>query len=109
MSLSEAQASAVGVLMQSAPDALLVRLSAVLSAASVDEPAFAPVSTAARREAEDRRTRDLVLAPLRPLADPSLSAPQGPLVSPLAYRELWRALKQLAPAAVSSAEAAAIW
>jgi hypothetical protein len=108
MSLSEAQASAVGVLMQSAPDALLVRLSAVLSAASVDEPAFAPVSTAARHEAEDRRTRDLVLAPLRPLADPSLSAPQGPLVSPLAYRELWRALKQLAPAAVSSAEAAAL-
>ena len=107
MSLSQVQASAVGLLMQSAPDALLGRLNAVLSVACVNEPAFAPVSAIARDEVEDRRARDLVLAPLRPLADTALAAPNPPLISPLAYRQLWRALKRLAPGAVSAAEAAA--
>jgi hypothetical protein len=106
MGLSTAQKSAVEHLMRSAPDALLMRLNAVLAAARVEEPQFTPVSDIARAETENRRLRDLVLGPLQALADPNLEPPLRPLLTRVAYARLWRALPDLAPETLKGALAA---
>ena len=106
MGLSTAQKSAVEQLMRQAPDALLMRLNAVLGAARGDEPIFAPVSDIARAEAEDRRLRDLVLSPLHLLADRTLEPPLRPLLTGAAYARLWRALPEIVPDELAAALAA---
>jgi hypothetical protein len=97
MGLSTAQMGAVHRLVQTAPDALLTRLNAALSAARSSDPSFAPVSDLARAEADDRRARDIVLEPLKPLSDASLAAPRQALLTSLDLARLWRLMGAAAP------------
>jgi hypothetical protein len=92
MGLSPAQTGAVKGLVQTAPDALLMRLNAALSAARTSDPVFAPVSDIARAEAEDRRARDIVLEPLKPLSAPQ-SAPKQALLTPADITRIWRVMR----------------
>jgi hypothetical protein len=97
MGLSTAQMGAVQRLVQTAPDALLMRLNAALSAARGGDPAFAPVSDLARAETDDRRARDIVLEPLKPLADGNLALPRRALLTAGDLARLWRLMGVVAP------------
>ncbi len=108
MGLSTAQMGAVQRLVQTAPDPLLTRLNAALSAARVADPVFAPVADLARAEADDRRARDIVLEPLKPLADAGLSPPKLTLLSLSDLARVWRLIKVLAPADADAAAAIAL-
>ncbi len=96
MGLSTAQLGAVQRLVQTAPDGLLARLNAALSAARGSDPVFAPVSDLARAEADDRRARDIVLEPLKPLADAGLEPPRQALLNGADLARLWRLMGALA-------------
>jgi hypothetical protein len=108
MGLSTAQLGAVQRLVQSAPDALLTRLSTALSTAKAADPVFAPVCDVARTEFDDRRARDIVLEPLKPLADPSLVAPKESLLSAADLGHLWRLMRTVSPEGADSAVRAAL-
>jgi hypothetical protein len=97
MGLSTVQMGAVQRLVQTAPDALLTRLNAALSAARSSDPVFAPVSDLARAESDGRRARDIVLEPLKPLADASLAPPRLALLTLKDIARLWRLMGTIAP------------
>ena len=97
MGLSTVQMGAVQRLVQTAPDVLLTRLNAALAAARNSDPVFAPVSDIARAEADDRRARDIVLEPLKPLANASLAPPRQPLLTAVDLVRLWRLMRAIAP------------
>ena len=108
MGLSTAQLGAVQRLVQTAPDALLTRLNAALSTARGGDSKLAPVSDLARVEAEDRRARDVVLEPLKPLADGDLTAPRRAMMTPLDLARIWRLMRVVSSAAVETAAAEAL-
>jgi len=103
MGLSTAQLGAVEGLVRTAPDALLARLNAALSAARHQDPLFAPVSDIARAEAEDRRARNVVLEPLLDLARADLAPPKRALLAPGDINRFWRLMKAIAPHMVEAA------
>jgi len=107
MGLSTAQMGAVQRLIGTAPDVLLMRLNAALSAARITDPVFAPVSDLARIEAADRRARDVVMEPLKGLADPTLEPPQQMMLLKSDIARMWRLMKTLAPDMTAAAASAA--
>jgi hypothetical protein len=96
MGLSSAQLGAVEGLVRTAPDGLLSRLNAALSAARHGDPVFAPVSDIARAEAEQRRARDIVLSPLKALSQPA-AAPKRPLLAGAELGRIWRVIRAVQP------------
>jgi hypothetical protein len=108
MGLTSAQMGAVQRLIETAPDVLLMRLNAALSAARVTDPVFIPVSDLARIEAADRRARDIVMEPLKGLADPTLEPPQQPMLQKSDIARLWRLMKALEPEMTAAAAKAAL-
>jgi hypothetical protein len=97
---------AVKRLVESAPDVLLMRLNAALSAARGADPKFGPVADLVGTETADRRVRDIVLEPLKGLADANLDLPQQRLLSMRDIGRLWTLMKAVAPAAFAAASAA---
>jgi hypothetical protein len=108
MALSTARLNAVRALVQSAPDALVMRLAAALSAAARGDPALAPVRRLAEAEADDRRARDIVLEPLQALADAGLAPPRRALLTASEFSALWRLMRDLEPEAFAEAVQAAL-
>lgn len=93
----------VRTLMQAAPDRVVGRLQMALSGGG-DDPALAEVRQMVQREAQDRRLRNMVLAPIAPLCVGDGRDPQR-LVFPLRVLGLiWRGLKAEAPLEVIAAD-----
>jgi len=97
MGLNPGQTAAVRGLVQRAPDALLMRLTAALSAARITDPVFAPVADIAKAESEDRRMRDLILEPLAALAHAEASPPRQVILSARELGAIWRTARLVAP------------
>jgi hypothetical protein len=107
MNLSPAKDAALHGIMGSLDDATLMRLNAALSAARARDDIFAPVSDIARRESIEREARNLVLEPLRPLADKGLIAPKRPLLDGRDLGLVWWVMKRDAPEEVARARSLA--
>ncbi len=97
MALSSAQDAALHGLMGSLDDVTLMRLNAALGAARGRDAIFAPVSDIARKETLERQARDLVLEPLKPLADVALAEPKRALLDRRDIGLVWWIITRAAP------------
>ena len=107
MGLTPAQSRAVTGLVQAVPDATLARLSAALSTARIYDPLFGPISDITRVEMDDRNARDIILEPLKRLADTTLASPKRALLAPGELARIWRLMKVVAPQDVLASSRAA--
>ena len=101
--ISDAKLQMVRGLIELAPDSAIRSLLAALGSDRRLDPSLSRVRSLVEAEADDRRARNLVFAPIAPLC-----APPGPfrglVFPPRTLALLWKALKQAAPGATGDAK-----
>lgn len=101
--ISDAKLQMVRGLIELAPDSAVRNLLAALGSDRRLDPGLARVRSLVEAEADDRRARNLVFAPIAPLC-----APPGPfrgiVFPPRTLGLLWKALKAAAPGATGDAK-----
>lgn len=101
--ISDAKLQMVRGLIELAPDNAVRSLLVALGADRRLDAGLARVRTLVEAEADDRRARNLVFAPIAPLCAPS-GPFRGIIFPPRTLGLLWGALKQVAPGATGDAK-----
>ncbi len=106
-SLSEGQLGSVRTLIQTASDSAIRALEMTLSSGAERHDAMRVIQQVVAGEAADRRSRNLVFAPLAPLSAPASACVHDVRFPPVALSHLWRGLKAEAAGEVQAALATA--
>src|SRR4051812_34353666 len=99
--LSEQKADIVRRLVETSPDRVVGALNAALAGAGGDG-ALSEVRRLVEAETEDRRLRNLVLQPVRPLFRVQTGRHGALAFPPKALAHLWRGLKQARPGEIAA-------